>query len=100
MSIRISEAELLDAIAASVNGGPSDAKTIQELMAEYGMPREKVRAALVQHNRDGRLRVHSVARRAIDGHLRKVPGYTIAPLVVANADQRLKQHRRPSKRPR
>ena len=96
--IRITEAELLEAIASSVRGGPEEAKTMQELMADYNLPREKVRSALLQHNREGRLRVHVVARRAIDGHLRKVPGYTIAPKSTPASDQRQKQHRRPSRK--
>lgn len=93
--IAITQNELLEAVAASITTGPEDARTIQEIMQETGLSRERVRQALMQYNREGRLQSHPVVRRAIDGHFRKVPGYIVTSPV---SDQRMKQHRRPSKR--
>jgi diadenosine tetraphosphate (Ap4A) HIT family hydrolase len=89
MSIQITTSELLDAIAEATNVGPADARTAQELMQEFHLSREKVMEALHQFQREGRLSVHVVARRSIDGHFRKVPGYVVAP----KSDQREKRSR-------
>ena len=76
----ITEAELLDALAASIGGiGPTDALTVSEMEQDTGLSVKMIRRALQQANREGRLVPHRVMRRAMDGRASIVPGYTITP---------------------
>lgn len=78
--VAITEAELLDAIAEKAGKqGPDEARTVQELCEATGMKHVRVLAALKVFGKQGRLIVHRVHRAAIDGTLRPVPAYTVAP---------------------
>ncbi len=78
MSERITEAELLDALAeATAGNGPDDARTLHELMGETGIPRDRMLSALRLCRAKGRLVVHSVWRESILGRRVRVPAYTI-----------------------
>ena len=78
--VSITEGELIAALAEAARGSaPEDARTIQELATEYGMPLKRVRAALHALNVAGRLAVHRVTRAALDGRQASVPAYTILP---------------------
>ena len=75
----ITEVELLEALAAAVPGnGPTEARTVQEMAVDNGFTMPRVRRALAQFDRAGRLQVHHVVRRRIDGRPQIVPAYTIA----------------------
>lgn len=81
-AVTITEQELLDALVASVSGdAPEDARTVQEMVAasEERLSENRVRKALKAFMAQGRLRVHTVIRPAMDGRLAKVPAYTIRP---------------------
>lgn len=68
MSFRISEAELLEALAASVPGtAPENARTTAELAGDTGIGIARIRAALKQHEREGRLVTHRVLRPRLGG---------------------------------
>lgn len=74
----VTEADLLDALVASVSGdAPEDARTVQEMVRTSGLSEQRVRRALKTYG--DRLRVHTVMRPAMDGRLAKVPAYTILP---------------------
>lgn len=76
----ITESELLDALAQAVAGNaPEDARTVPEMSAESGVSVTRVRKALHLLNAQGRLNVHRVVRRALDGRAGTVAAYTIAP---------------------
>ena len=78
--VRITEAEILNALAAAASGNaPSEAKTMTELQDETGVSPLKVQRALKEYQKQGRLAAHRVQRAAIDGTLRWVPAYTILP---------------------
>jgi hypothetical protein len=79
-AIRITEAEIIDALASAAAGAmPDDAQTVQDLIATTGYSGERVRMALHAMRAQGRLVVHRVARAGIDGRAAKVPAYTILP---------------------
>jgi hypothetical protein len=78
--VRITEAELLDALAeANVGDGPEDARTLNELIAEHGIARDRMLAALHVCRSQGRLVVHQVSRETLLGRRTRVPAYTILP---------------------
>lgn len=80
MTVRITEAEILDALAAAAPGnGPEDARTLGELRAETGLSRERLLAALHACRKAGRLVVHQVYRETLLGRRARVPAYTITP---------------------
>ncbi len=80
MSERITESELLDALAEATAGtGPEDARTLNDLIADTGFARERLLAALRACHTAGRLVVHQVYRESILGRRSRVPAYTIAP---------------------
>ncbi len=72
----ISLAELLDALHTA-SAEPEDARSLNELCAEYGMTQSQMRKALHAMQAQGRLQVHQVTRIALDGRHGKVPAYTI-----------------------
>ena len=78
--IRITTAELIDALAAAATGnGPDEAKTANELAEESGIPVKVTRKALLALKQAGRLQIHTVSREALDGRLSRIAGYTITP---------------------
>lgn len=77
MSVSITEAELLEALAHSQKPGAEGARTVQEMAAETGIPEPRIRRALQALHREGRLTAYYVSRLAIDGHARRVPAYSI-----------------------
>ncbi len=78
MSQKITEAELLEALAEATTGdGPEDARTLLELVGDTGFSPNRVRAALRACHTAGRLVVHYVCRRNIIGQRARVPAYTI-----------------------
>lgn len=79
-AIEITQAELLDAIAAAATTqGPDGAATVAEMQTATGMSATKVRQALKRFQVEGRLSVVSVTRLGIDGTNRRSPAYTIRP---------------------
>jgi hypothetical protein len=78
--VSISEAELLDALAAATKGSaPEHARTATELAAEHGIALKRMRTALSALKAQGRLQIHTVSREALDGRLSRIAGYTITP---------------------
>lgn len=79
-SMKISEGELLDALARATTGeGPDDAKTLNEWSAAFGIsPLRMKRAFHVLHS-EGRLLAHRVRRPRMDGLMTLVSAYTILP---------------------
>jgi hypothetical protein len=77
--MRISEAELFEALALAAGTEPEDARTGAELCAATGMDVRKLRVALHALSAAGRLVVHKVTRQALDGRMAKVAAYTILP---------------------
>lgn len=78
--LRITEAELLDALAVAARGNaPENARTVPELAEETGMHQNRIRKALHAFKLAGRLLVHPIYREALDGRRAKTTGYTIAP---------------------
>ena len=82
-SVRITESELLDALANATGEGPDDARTAQEMADDAGIPVARVRRALQQLARAGRLESHRVRRPDLSGRLQVLPAYTIRPAVKA-----------------
>lgn len=78
MSIVITEAEIL-AELVKVSAAPEDAMTMVEIADATGYSRGKVRQDLAKIHRAGRLLVHRVVRRKMDGGSQIVPAYTVAP---------------------
>lgn len=80
-SVAITQAELLDALLTATQGaGPDDARTVQELVAESGLPAARVRQALQRLNAAGRLQPHRVRRPDLSGREQWVPAYTVRPV--------------------
>lgn len=77
--LTVTTAELLDALvdSAKANAGPDDARTMNELMAEYRIPRDRMRNALRALREEKRLTVHMVVRESLIGVYTKVPAYII-----------------------
>lgn len=79
-TVRITEAELIDALARSVAGSaPKDAQTVAELAATWECQRSKVTRALGILQRQNRLVVHRKNAIGIDGRNLSVPAYTVLP---------------------
>lgn len=79
-AVRITAAELLDALAAALPGeGPANARTVQEIIRDTGLSPGRVRIALQSMQAAGRLELHRVTRPGIDGRAARVPAYTIRP---------------------
>lgn len=78
VSVRITEAELLDALT-SASEAPADAMTAVELCAATGISNLLLKRALKRLASDGRLLSHRVKRTRIDGMVTSVPAYTILP---------------------
>lgn len=80
MTTSITQAELLDALAQAARGHePEDALTTNEMAEAAGVQTDRIRAALKQVQREGRLTPHKVRRVGIDGRAALVVAYTIAP---------------------
>lgn len=78
--LAITEAELLDALAASNCGeGPDGARTSQEMARDTQLPLSQVQKALRLLHANGQLVPHRVTRVGIDGRAARVPAYTILP---------------------
>lgn len=79
--MKITQAELLDALAAAAPGRTADdARTVAEIREDTGFSREFVLAALHAARRAGVLRIHRVYRETLLGHRQRVPAYTITPV--------------------
>lgn len=76
--IRISEAEILEEIIGA-SQAPEDAMTVQEIATQKRCSRDTVLKELKRLELEGRLRVHRVVRRKMDGNSQIVPAYTLAP---------------------
>ena len=78
--MRITEAEILEAVANAYHGtADEDARTVPELAADNGVSRDRVRRALQAMAAAGRLNVHKVCRRGLDGRHSIVSAYTVTP---------------------
>ncbi len=83
-SVKISEADILDAIAAAVGGSaPADARTTDELCAEFHCGPERMRRYLRLMHAAGRLVVHRIARRTFNGTMGLSTAYTVLPVKKA-----------------
>lgn len=79
-SVRVTEADLLDALAAATSGeGPEGARTVVEIVEETGIHINRVRAALKAMQVAGRLQVHRARRADMSGRVQTVPAYTVTP---------------------
>ncbi len=76
--MKITYDELVSALAKAY-AAPTEAQTVNELVASTGWPIKKVRDAIGRLAVSDRIEVHQVQRRQIDGSLRRVPAYTILP---------------------
>lgn len=74
----ITQAEILEEIIGA-SEAPDDAMTMIEIAEAAKCSRGKVRQHLERLNRAGRLLVHRVVRRKMDGVCQIVPAYTLAP---------------------
>lgn len=75
----ITEAELLDALAAAVPKGPQNALTLKELSQRTRLDERKVRVALQQFAAAGRLQRHKIQRERLNGTPMTYIGFTILP---------------------
>ena len=79
-TVKITERELLDAIALASRGdAPEDARTVAELCEETGRRGEAVRQALRKLQAQGRLVLHHREARNIAGRRVSLPAYTVLP---------------------
>lgn len=79
-TMRITESEIMAALAAAAAGdAPDEARTSQEMATAAGVSVRHVVAALKLFQAQGRLHVHRVMRMALDGRRATVAGYTITP---------------------
>jgi DNA-binding IclR family transcriptional regulator len=79
--MRITTADLLDALAeASKGSAPEDARTVQQMADEHGIPNSTVARALRTLAAQGRVMSHRVPHVGIDGRHTTVPAYTILPV--------------------
>ena len=77
---RITEAELVEALAQAVQGAsPEDARTSRELMQEFGLSQHALDNALNILHSENRLVAHRIRRPARDGVMRPTVAYTILP---------------------
>ncbi len=72
----ITESEIL-AELEKLGTAPDDARTMLELSDATGYSRSKVQQDLGKLHRAGRLVVHRVVRRKLDGKSQIVPAYTV-----------------------
>ncbi len=82
MAIVITEAELLDALAAAQPGkGPANALTVSEMQRAMTVRigSERIHKALRELQSQGRLLVHRVSRMRLDGQMGPVPAYEVLP---------------------
>lgn len=78
--LTLTEAEALDAIAATFKGtSPKQAKTVKEMMKEMRLSEESVRTALGHLAMQGRLEVHQVRRPDLSGRINQRPAYVVLP---------------------
>lgn len=76
--MRITEQELLDALAAASPGaGPEDARTQEEIAIASCLSIKRVRVAMRALQQQGRLIPHRVMRTRMDGVQTPVTAYTI-----------------------
>jgi transcription initiation factor IIE alpha subunit len=78
--VKITEQELIDALALAVgNRGPEEAQTQEEIARASGINVKRVRDAMRGLQAQGRLVVHRVMRPRLDGVLVPVTAFTIRP---------------------
>jgi hypothetical protein len=78
VTISITQAEILEEIIGA-SQAPEDAMTMEEIADAARCSRAKVRNDIAKLSRVGRILVHRVVRRKVDGNSQIVPAYTIAP---------------------
>jgi hypothetical protein len=74
----ITIAEILEEIVGASHA-PDDAMTMQEIAAAARCSRGKAVKEVTRLAREGRIIVHRVVRRKLDGNSQPVPAYTLAP---------------------
>jgi len=95
--IRITESELVAELRATLAPeAPPNALTMAELCEATGLGRSAIKVKLRAIRAAGRLSVYRVRRIDDAGRAQIIPAYAITP-APPNTDQRLKQHRRPSR---
>jgi hypothetical protein len=78
--MRITESELLDALAAATKSeAPEDAMTVKQLAVAGKVPTSRIVKTLHALHAEGRLIPHRVPYVGIDGRNTTVPAYTILP---------------------
>lgn len=77
-SVTITEGDLLDALVTA-SAAPEDARTVAEIQQTTGIGEKRLRRAMLALQSDGRLQVHRVVRRSLDGRAVLVPAYTVTP---------------------
>lgn len=77
-SVRVTESDLLDALASAFTStAPEDARTVQQMATETGWAVWQVQKALRALHAAGRLACYRVPYVGIDGRRGKIPAYTI-----------------------
>ncbi len=86
--VSVTVADLLDALdAARPNKGPSEARTLNELMEQFEVRRDKMLDAVRALKQQGRLTVVYVQRESVIGAAVRVPAYIIAPAPKATRNR-------------
>ena len=77
----ITQDDLLAALAEAIRPveGPTDAKTMDEMMLTSGWGQDKLRRALKLAKQQGRLEVVQVVRESLAGATIRVPAYRLKP---------------------
>lgn len=81
MTMAITEAELLEALASSTKL-TGDGQTMKEIVRATGLKEPRIRKALLACHEQGRLIVHRVMRSRLDGAASVVPAYVVLPAKV------------------
>lgn len=74
----ITQSEILEALAKATEA-PDDAMTSQEIRDFTGFGKDTVGRMLRDLSKEGRLTVHHVVRRALDGRAQRIPAYSVTP---------------------
>ena len=78
MALSVTHTELLEALSTA-SQAPEDALAVQDIVRMTGVNAVAVRKLLCTYEREGRLTLHRVIRRRLDGCMTSVPAYTIKP---------------------
>ena len=88
--IELTEVDLIEALlAAQQNQDDGGALTVADIVDQTGLSREAVRKRLHLLEMEQRLTVTRVARKCLDGLVRRVPGYRLSNGCLRQTDKRM-----------